>query len=218
MNVIRRHPEKQATVSVYIDNSRTEITEGNFKVAVIQVSTNKLYKIELTATAQVRLVMVVKRDERPKLWDFYGGDRISSKATLLGLNFSATRQWNMNRTSTASGIESIRENNSTMTVTITGTVRSENDTANLYIGLMSPLPDDHLCTRCRARSEGPCGFCLGTTMTISAMEVNFTIGRYMPDCLFWDDTTEEWSNIGCEVSVGRSSIKSALQRVALQSL
>ena len=205
MNVITGHHDKDATFSMFIDTSRTQVTEADFKFVVIPIPTNKLYKIEFSASAQVQLVLVVKTDGKPTLWDFFGGDRISSNATLLGLDFSATRQWNMDRTYTASGIASIKEDSSAMTVTITGTARGENDTANLYIGLMSPLPDDHLCQRCRGRSEGPCGFCLGTTMTSSAMEVNFTIGRYMPDCLYWDDTTEEWSNIGCEVSVGITS-------------
>ena len=200
--MITGHHDKDATVSMFIDTSRTEITGSDIKFVVIPIPTNKLYKIELSASAQVQMILVVKRDERPTLWDFYGGDRISSKATLLGLDFSATRQWNLDGTYTASGIESVSEDSSAMTVTITGTVRSENDTANLYIGLMSPLPDEYLCKRCRARSEDPCGFCLAMTMTLSsAMEVNFTISRYMPDCLFWDDATEEWSNIGCEVSV-----------------
>ena len=67
---------------------------------------------------------------------------------------------------------------------------------------MPPLFDDILCARCRARSEGPCGFCFATTKTSETMNVNLTIGRYVADCLFWDIKREEWHNSGCEVSIG----------------
>ena len=199
--VILKHPEKEATVSVHFDNSRTEIAGGDYKFVAIPVLTNKLYKIELSASAQVRLVLVVKRDERPTLWDFYGGDRISSNATLLDIDFSTTRLRKMDRNDTATGIYNVMEDNETMTAIITGKLRSKNATAKVYIGLMPPLFDDILCARCRARSEGLCGFCFATTKTSAAMDVNITIGRYVIDCLFWKLTTKEWSNVGCEVSI-----------------
>ena len=199
--MITEHLEKEATITLSIDNRRTEITEGDFKVAVIPIPTNKQYNIKLLATDSIRLVLVVKRDERPTLWDFYGGDRISSSATLLEIDLSTTRLRKMEPINTATGIGTVKEDNGTMTVTITGTVRSKNDTTNLYIGLMPPLHDDLLCERCRARSEGPCGFCFATTKTSSTIDVNITIGRYVKDCLFWDHIIQEWTNAGCKVSV-----------------
>ena len=149
----------------------------------------------------MRLVLVVKRDERPTLWDFFGGDRISSSATLLDVDFSSTRQRKIDNTDTVTGINNVMEDNETMTVILSGKLRSKNDRAKMYIGLMPPLFDDMLCARCRARSEGPCGFCFATTKTSAAMDVNITIGRYAADCVFWDVNTEEWSNVGCEVSI-----------------
>ena len=200
--MITEHPEKEATVNMFIDNSRTEIPEGDFKFTVIPIPTNKLYKIKMAATARVRLVVVVKMDEKPTLWDFYGGDRISSNTTLLDIDFSSTRLRKMDRNDTATGIDNVMEDNETMTATITGKWRSKNDTAKLYIGLMPPLYVDILCARCRARSEGPCGFCFATTKTSSPMDVNVTIGRYVTDCFFWDVATEKWSNDGCKVCIG----------------
>ena len=199
--VIRKHPEKEATVSVNFDNSRTEIGGGDYKFVAIPILTNKLYKIELSATAQVRLVLVVKRNEKPTLWDFYGGDRISSNVTLLEIDFSSKRLRKMDRNDTATGIYNVMENNETMTAIITGKLRSKNATANMYIGLMPPLFDEVLCERCRARSKGPCGFCFATAKTSAAMDVNITIGRYVIDCLFWTLKTKEWSNDGCKVSI-----------------
>ena len=181
--------------------------ERDYKVAVIPIPTNMRYTIKMSATAQVRLVLVVKRDERPTLWDFYGGDSTSNKATLLDIDLTATRLRKFKRTNKATGIENVREDNGTTTVIITGTVRSKNDTTNLYIGLIPPLRDDFLCARCRARSKGPCGFCFATTKTSAAMKVNLTIGRYVADCLFWDRKREEWNNSGCEVSIGAYSFR-----------
>ena len=200
MNMITEHIDTKTKVSAFIDNSRTAITDENFKVAVVQISTNMLYKITLSATAHVRLALVVKRGDKPTLWDFYGGDRISTNATLLEIDFSATHLRKIEAINTATGIATIREDNGTMTVTVTGTIRSENHTTNLYIGLMPPMHDDLLCERCRARSDGPCGFCFATTKTSSKIEVN-SISGYKADCLFWDDAKEQWDNIGCEVSV-----------------
>ena len=201
VNVITEVPAKMARFIVYIDTSRTEITAADFKFVVIPIPTNMRYKIKISSSAQVRLVLLVKRDERPTLWDFYGGDRISSSATLLDIDFSATRVRKVEHINTATGVDNVREENGTMTVTISGILHSEQDTTNLYIGIMPPFHDDLLCERCRAGSEGPCGFCFATTQTSPATEVNITIGRYMPDCLFWNDTREDWSNIGCEVSI-----------------
>jgi len=155
MNVITEHIDEGTKVSVFIDNSRTAITDENFKVALIPISTNKLYKIKLSATAQVRLALVVKREDKPTVWDFYGGDRMSTYATLLDIDLSATRLRKLEAVNTATGIDTVREDNGTMTVTITGTIHSENDTTNVYIGLMPPMHDDLLCARCRARSDGP---------------------------------------------------------------
>ena len=201
VHVITEYLEKEATISLSIDNGRTEITEGDFKVALIPIPTNKHYNIKLSANESVRLVLVVKRDKKPTLWDFYGGDRISNNATLLEIDLSTTRLRKMEPINTATGIDTVKEDNGTMTVTITGTVRSEYNAADMYIGLMPPLFDDLLCERCRARSEGPCGFCFATTQTSSATDVNITIGRYVKDCLFWDHTIKKWTNTGCKVSV-----------------
>ena len=201
VNVITEHPPKEARFNVSIDRSRTEITAADFKVVAMPIPQNARYKIKISSSAQVRLVLLVKRDARPSLWDFFGGDRISSRASLLDIDFSATRLRKIEHINTATGIEKVMEENGTMTVTLSGIMRSEKDTNHLYIGLMAPLFDDILCERCRSRSDGPCGFCFATTQTSSATEVNITVGRYVLDCVFWDDTKEDWSNIGCEVSI-----------------
>ena len=201
MNVITEHLAKEASFIVSIDESRCEITAADFKFVVIPIPTNMRYKIKISASAKVRLVLLLKRDVRPTLRDFYGGDRISRNATLLEIDFSATRLRKMEHINAATGIDNVKEDNRTMTVTISGILRSEKDTTHLYIGLMPPHFDDLLCVRCRAGSEGPCGFCFATKQTSPATKVNITIGRYMPDCLFWNETTEDWSNIGCEVSI-----------------
>ena len=201
------HPKSEAIVSAFIDNHLPTTTDESIKVSVIPIPANKPYLIKLSATARVRLVLVVKRDERPTLWDFYGGDRISSSATLLEIDFSTTRQRRMARQNTTTGIEHVREDNDTMTVNIIGNMRSTKDASSLFIGLMPPVFDDLLCARCRARSVDPCGFCFATTNTTSAIEVNVTIGRYVTDCLFWDATMGLWSNVGCEVSIAAHFIK-----------
>ena len=199
--------KRVAIVSIFIDNHLATATHEGIKVSVIPIPANKPYLIKLSATAQVRLVLVVKVDARPTLWDFYGGDRISSNATLLEIDFSTTRERRMASKNTTTGIENVREDNETMTVSIMGNLRSTKDNSSLYIGLMPPVFDELLCARCLARAVGPCGFCFATTNTPSAIEVNVTIGRYVTDCLSWDETTGQWTNVGCEVSIATHNIE-----------
>ena len=190
-----------ANVILLYNKGRIEVNLADFRCFLIPVISNKSYQIKLSATAIGRLVLVVKAFERPWLWDFYGGERISKNAALLVIDFAATHLKAMNRTSTAAGLEYVAEDANSTTVSLLGKLHSSTEDAMLYIGLMPVVYDDILCARCRARSNGPCGFCSATKTESEHPELlmNVTVVRYIADCLYWEVGRGEWSNDGCEV-------------------
>lgn len=185
-----------ANVILLYNKGRIEVNLADFRCFPIPVISNKSYQIKLSATVKGRLVLVVKAFERPWLWDFYGGERISKNAVLLVTDFAATHLKAMNRTSTAAGLEYVAEDANSTTVSLLGKLRSSTENAMLYIVLMPVVYDNILCARCRARSNGPCGFCSAkkTESEHPELLMNVTVVRYIAEV-----GRGEWSNDGCEV-------------------
>ena len=187
----------------YIEN-RADVHEEDISVVSLPVVSNKPYHIELTASAEVALVIVVKAYQRPVLEDFYGGDRISPNAFLLVVDFTAASLPKTLDTKTALGLEIIAQNANSTGVSLFGTLRNSNETVILYFGLMPAAYDATLCKQCLERSKRECGFCSGKKgpSTEADLDVNVTIVRHVTkECVYWNNQNDKWITDGCEVSV-----------------
>ena len=184
--------------------NRADVSEEDISVVYLPVLSNKPYHIELTASAEVALVIVMKAYQRPVLEDFYGGDRISANAFLLVVDFTATSLTTTLDTKTALGLETIAQNANSTAVSLYGTLRNSNETAILYFGLMPAVYDATLCKQCLERSNRECGFCSGKMgPSIEAdLDVNVTIVRHVTkECVYWNNKNDKWITDGCEVNM-----------------
>ena len=185
-------------------NRRTQVFKEDIKIYESLVHCNKSYHIRITATSNIRLVVVVKSHKKPELWDFYGGDRLSNTATLLVVDFAMSRLSRVIHNSTASGLKYVLEDVNSSTVSLFGVVYCREETTTAYVGIMPTVYDTVLCERCLDNPNGPCGFCSGKEPDeddISTNVISLTFVRYVADCLFWDTPNDTWKNDRCQVSV-----------------
>ena len=184
--------------------NRGDVHEEDFSIVSLPVVSNKPYHIELTASAEVALVIVVKAYQRPVLEDFYGGDRISPNAFLLVVDFTAANLPKTLYTKTALGLKTITRNANSTGVSLFGTLRNSDETGILYFGLMPAVYDATLCKQCLERSKRECGFCSGKKGPSNAadLDVNVTIMRHATkQCVHWNNQNDKWLSDGCEVNV-----------------
>ena len=192
------------TVIAYISyvKNRAELHEEDISIVSLPVVSNKPYHIEMSASAEVALVVVVKAYQRPVLVDFYGGERISLNAILLVVDFTGTSFPKTLYTKTALGLETIAHNANSTRVSLYGTLRNSNETVMLYFGLMPAVYDATLCKQCLERSKRVCGFCAGKKGSSTEIDVNVTIMRHVTkECVYWNNQDEKWNTHGCEVNV-----------------
>ena len=163
----------------------------------------KGYHIKITSTANVRLIVVVKAHTKPVIWDFYGGERLSSTATLLVVDFAKTRVTDLKNDTIASGLQYVVEDANSSSVSLFGIVSCSNQTTTTFVGIMPTIYDTHLCKRCMDNSKGPCGFCseIYERDDDATIDVNVTVTRHVTDCVFWDQKKDDWTSDGCQVSV-----------------
>ena len=182
--------------------TRAELHEEDLSIVSLPVLSNKPYHIELTASAEVALVIVVKAYQRPVLEDFYGGDRISPNTILLAVDFTgASLPMNLD-TDTALGLKNVTRDVNNTRVSLIGRLNNNHDTATLYFGLMPAVYDAILCKQCQERSKHECGFCSGKKGSSSELDVNVTIVRHVTKaCVYWNKHDEKWITDGCEVNV-----------------
>ena len=184
--------------------NRRDVHEEDLSIVHIPVVSNKPYHIELTASAEVALVIVVKAYQRPVLEDFYGGERISPNAFLLVVDFTETSLHKTLDTKTAIGLETIAQNANSTGVSLFGTLRNSDETVILYFGIMPAVYDATLCKQCLERSKRECGFCSGKKgpSTEADLDVNVTIVRHVTKhCVYWNNQNDKWIIDGCEVNV-----------------
>jgi len=163
----------------------------------------KRYHIKITATAKVRLVVVVKAHKKPVIWDFYGGERLSSTATLLVVDLAKTRLTRVEHDTIASGLEYVVEDANSSSVSLFGNVSCSNQTTTTFVGIMATIYDIHLCKRCMDNSKGPCGFCseIYERDDDATINVRVTVTRHVTNCVFWEQEKDDWKSDGCQVSV-----------------
>ena len=178
---------------------RTEVSEKDLSIVSLPIVSNKPYHIELVSSVKVTLVIVVKAYQKPVLDDFYGGDRLTTTATLLVIHFNGALP--PLRKKTGIGLEYIEVDDNRTSVSFFGTMYNDKDTVILYFGLMPAVYDAVLCSQCLERSKHECGFCSGKNGT-STTQVFIAIARHAPvECVYWNNTIEKWTTDGCEVRV-----------------
>ena len=180
-----------------------QVSKEEINIYESLVHCKKGYHIKITATAKVRLVVVVKTHKKPVIWDFYGGERLSSTATLRVVDLAKTRLTRVKNDTIASGLEYIVEDANSSSVSLFGTVSCSNQNTTTFVGIMPTTYDIHLCKRCMDNSEGPCGFCseIYERDDDATINVRVTVTRHVTDCVFWDQEKGDWKSDGCEVSV-----------------
>ena len=191
-----------ATVKVSYIEGRTEVHQDDLIIFALPVFSNKRYLIKMSATAEIRLVLVVKVHSKPELLDLYGGGSISKNATLLVIDFAAKSLLWRAYSHPATGLEYVLKEANSTCVSLVGTLHSKEEKTMLYFAVMPAVYDEVLCKRCMANSEGPCGFCSGKERTTAGtvLDVKVTTIVYMADCVFWSQNKGEWRHDGCEVS------------------
>ena len=191
-----------ATVKVSYIEGRTEVHQDDLIIFALPVFSNKRYLIKMSATAEIRLVLVVKVHSKPELLDIYGGDSISKNATLLVIDFAAKSLLWRAYSHPATGLEYVLKEANSTCVSLVGTLHSKEEKTMLYFAVMPAVYDEVLCKRCMAISEGPCGFCSGKERTTAGtvLDVKVTTIVYMADCVFWSQNKGEWRHDGCEVN------------------
>ena len=187
----------------YVGNC-ADVSEEDISVVSLPVVSNKPYHIELSASAQVALVIVVKAYQRPVLEDFYGGERISPNTILLVVDFTGTSLPMKLDTDTTIGLKNVTEDVNNTRVSLFGRLHNNDETVMLYFGLMPAVYDAILCDQCLERSKRECGFCSGKkgTSTEAELDVNVTIARHVTkECVYWNNQDDKWITDGCEVNV-----------------
>ena len=189
-------------VNIPYVKGRTEVHQDDITIFALQIFSNKRYIIKMSATARVRIVLVVKVHSKPDLFDLYGGDSISKNATLLVIDFAGNDVLRRAHPHPATGLEYVLKEANDTYVNLVGTLHSKEDKTMLYFAVMPPVYDKVLCKRCTANLNSPCGFCSGKdgTSVEAALDVKVTTVVYAADCVFWSKDKGEWTHDGCEVS------------------
>ena len=183
------------------DPTDSQLASEDFQILALSVSANKMYYVTISVSAKVRLVLVVKTHSKPDVKDFFGGDRITTHATLLLVDFTDTNSSYYNFTKESSGLRYAVKSDNSSSLNLFGTVTSENETALLYFGLMPSVYDEKLCRECKISSDRLCGFCSGSHEQDLAIDVTITAVRYAADCVMWNwEGNGSWGNDYCEVS------------------
>ena len=182
-----------------------KVTPEHMRIISFPIYANKHYNVELHASANVSVVVVVRAHDVPELWDFYGGERIHRNALLRIIDFGREKPYNLSTNrdvTTPPGLEYITHDVQSNSVTFLGTVFSSDPSAMLYFGLMPMVYDEELCEQCTKTSTEPCGFCSGKLRADggNVSSVNITAVRYSTNCVYWDVRADAWLNRGCKAS------------------